>query len=45
MVAALSIERSDDLVHARRMVENGADIGSEKDRLADVDFQLDELGE
>jgi 3-phenylpropionate/trans-cinnamate dioxygenase ferredoxin reductase subunit len=45
IAAALSIGRSDDLMHARRLVESGADVSGEKGRLADVDSELDGLGE
>ncbi len=45
VAGALSIERSDDLLHARRLVESGADVSAEKERLADVDSELEGLGE
>jgi 3-phenylpropionate/trans-cinnamate dioxygenase ferredoxin reductase subunit len=45
VAGALSIGRSDDLVHARRLVESGADVSGQKDALADVDSDLEGLGE
>jgi 3-phenylpropionate/trans-cinnamate dioxygenase ferredoxin reductase component len=45
VVGALSIQRSDDLVHARRLVESGVDVSAERERLADVDSELEGLGE
>ena len=42
--AALAIGRSDDLVHARRLVESGADVSAEKGALADVDSDLEAVG-
>jgi 3-phenylpropionate/trans-cinnamate dioxygenase ferredoxin reductase subunit len=41
---ALSVERSDDLTHARTLIETGADISSEKDALADADSELESIG-
>ncbi|HEX2129662.1 MAG TPA: FAD-dependent oxidoreductase [Solirubrobacterales bacterium] len=45
VVAALSIGRSDDLIHARRLVESGADVSEERDRLADFDSDLEKLAQ
>jgi 3-phenylpropionate/trans-cinnamate dioxygenase ferredoxin reductase component len=45
VVGALSVQRSDDLVHARRLVESGADVSAERERLADVESELEGLGE
>jgi 3-phenylpropionate/trans-cinnamate dioxygenase ferredoxin reductase component len=44
VAAALSVGRSEDLEHARRLLESGADVTAQKDALADVDSDLKELG-
>jgi 3-phenylpropionate/trans-cinnamate dioxygenase ferredoxin reductase component len=44
VVAALSVGRSEDLAHARRLLESGADVSAQKEALADVDSDLDRLG-
>ena len=41
---ALSVERSEDLVHARTLIETGADITAHRDALADVDSELESVG-
>jgi 3-phenylpropionate/trans-cinnamate dioxygenase ferredoxin reductase subunit len=41
---ALSVERSEDLVHARTLIESGADISSQTDALADADSELEDIG-
>jgi 3-phenylpropionate/trans-cinnamate dioxygenase ferredoxin reductase component len=41
---ALSVERSEDLGHARALIESGADISSQRDALADPDSDLEEVG-
>jgi 3-phenylpropionate/trans-cinnamate dioxygenase ferredoxin reductase component len=41
---ALSVERSEDLVHARTLIESGAEISSQRDALADPDSDLEEVG-
>jgi 3-phenylpropionate/trans-cinnamate dioxygenase ferredoxin reductase subunit len=41
---ALSVERSEDLVHARTLIESGADISSQRDALADPDSDLESIG-
>ena len=41
---ALSVERSEDLVHARTLIESGADISSQRDALADPDSDLEAIG-
>ena len=41
---ALSVERSEDLVHARTLIESGADISSRRDALADRDSDLEAIG-
>jgi 3-phenylpropionate/trans-cinnamate dioxygenase ferredoxin reductase subunit len=40
VAAALSVDRSEDLEHARRLLESGADVSGKKDALADVDSDL-----
>jgi 3-phenylpropionate/trans-cinnamate dioxygenase ferredoxin reductase subunit len=45
LVAALSIGRPDDLVHARRLVESGIDVSSEKALIADAETDLEGVGE
>jgi 3-phenylpropionate/trans-cinnamate dioxygenase ferredoxin reductase component len=44
VVAALSVERSEDLMHARRLLESGADVSAQKAALADPDSDLSEIG-
>lgn len=44
VVAALSVGRSEDLQHARRLLESGARIGAGRATLADLDSDLDEVG-
>jgi 3-phenylpropionate/trans-cinnamate dioxygenase ferredoxin reductase component len=41
---ALSVDRSEDLVHARKLIETGADITAHRDALADVDSELESVG-
>ncbi len=43
VAAALSVGRSEDLEHARRLLESGADVMAEKDALADVDRDLEAI--
>ena len=38
--AALSVERSEDLIHARRLIEDGEDVSGAKEALADLDIDL-----
>jgi 3-phenylpropionate/trans-cinnamate dioxygenase ferredoxin reductase subunit len=45
VAAALSIDRSEDLAHARRLLVEGADVSADRDRLADPDSDLDEVGD
>ena len=45
VAAALSIGRSEDLIHARTLIETGADISSAKAALADVDTELETVGQ
>jgi 3-phenylpropionate/trans-cinnamate dioxygenase ferredoxin reductase subunit len=44
VAAALSVGRSEDLQHARRLIESGDQIGSGRAILADPDADLDQLG-
>jgi 3-phenylpropionate/trans-cinnamate dioxygenase ferredoxin reductase subunit len=41
VVAALSVNRSEDLGHARRLIESGADVSGQVDALGDPDSNLD----
>jgi len=41
---ALSVERSEDLVHARTLIESGADISAQTQALADADAELEAIG-
>ena len=41
----LAVGRSEDLVHARTLIETGAVVASEKDALADVDSDRESIGE
>jgi 3-phenylpropionate/trans-cinnamate dioxygenase ferredoxin reductase component len=43
VAAALSVDRSEDLEHARRLLESGADVSGQKDALADVDADLEAI--
>ena len=40
---ALSVGRSEDLIHARRLIEDGTDVSGARDVLADADSALDDL--
>ncbi len=42
---ALSVGRSEDLIHARTLIETGADVSAHKDALADVDSELESVGQ
>jgi 3-phenylpropionate/trans-cinnamate dioxygenase ferredoxin reductase component len=44
VVAALTVGRSEDLAHARRLLESGADVSGEKDALADAGSDLEQVG-
>jgi 3-phenylpropionate/trans-cinnamate dioxygenase ferredoxin reductase subunit len=44
VAAALSVERSEDLVDARRLIESGADVSGQKGELADADSELSSVG-
>jgi 3-phenylpropionate/trans-cinnamate dioxygenase ferredoxin reductase subunit len=43
VAAALSVERSDDLEHARRLIAEKPDVSARKDELADVSSDLGDL--
>ena len=45
VAGALSVERSGDLVHARTLVETGADVSEHKQALADPDSDLEAIGQ
>jgi 3-phenylpropionate/trans-cinnamate dioxygenase ferredoxin reductase component len=42
---ALSVERSEDLTHARTLIETGADVSGQEAALADVDSDLESIGQ
>jgi 3-phenylpropionate/trans-cinnamate dioxygenase ferredoxin reductase component len=44
VAGALSVERSEDLVKARELIESGADVSAQRDALADPDSDLDAIG-
>jgi 3-phenylpropionate/trans-cinnamate dioxygenase ferredoxin reductase subunit len=44
VVAALTSGRSEDLVHARRLIESGADVSGQREELGDVDTDLEPIG-
>jgi 3-phenylpropionate/trans-cinnamate dioxygenase ferredoxin reductase subunit len=44
VAAALTVGRSDDLMHARRLIESGADVSDDRDALADTGSELDGVG-
>lgn len=44
VAAALAVGRSEDLTHARRLLESGADVSGARDALADADSELDAVG-
>jgi 3-phenylpropionate/trans-cinnamate dioxygenase ferredoxin reductase component len=44
VVAALTVGRSEDLGHARRLLEVGADVSGHRDAIADVDTDLATIG-
>ena len=41
VAGALTVGRSDDLMHARRLIESGADVSASRDQLVDVDSDLE----
>jgi 3-phenylpropionate/trans-cinnamate dioxygenase ferredoxin reductase component len=43
VAAALAVGRSEDLTHARRLIESGADVSGARDELTDPDSDLDEI--
>jgi 3-phenylpropionate/trans-cinnamate dioxygenase ferredoxin reductase component len=44
VAGALSVDRSEDLEQARRLLESGTDVSGQKDALADVDSDLEAIG-
>ena len=44
VAGALAVARSEDLTHARRLLESGADVSSQKGALGDAETELDEVG-
>jgi 3-phenylpropionate/trans-cinnamate dioxygenase ferredoxin reductase component len=44
VAAALAVERSEDLIHARRLIEGGADVTGAREALADPGTELDGVG-
>ncbi len=44
VAGCLSVERSEDLAQARRLLVEGADISSDRDKIADPDADLEALG-
>ncbi|MDQ3572569.1 MAG: FAD-dependent oxidoreductase [Actinomycetota bacterium] len=44
VAGALSVERSEDLIHARRLIESGADVSDRRDEVADLDSALERVG-
>ncbi len=45
VAAALTVGRSDDLMHARRLIESAADVSGERAALADVDSELQSIAD
>ena len=44
VAAALAVGRSEDLTHARRLIESGADVSGQREALADPGTDLDPIG-
>jgi 3-phenylpropionate/trans-cinnamate dioxygenase ferredoxin reductase component len=44
VAGALAVGRSEDLAEARRLIESAADVGGQKDALADADSDLATIG-
>ncbi len=44
VAGALAVGRSEDLIHARTLIESGADVGSQKAELEDADLELEIVG-
>jgi 3-phenylpropionate/trans-cinnamate dioxygenase ferredoxin reductase component len=44
LAAALTVGRSEDLVHARRLIASGEEVAGSRELLADTDSDLQELG-
>jgi 3-phenylpropionate/trans-cinnamate dioxygenase ferredoxin reductase subunit len=44
VAGCLSVDRSEDLGHARRLVESGVDVSAARDAIADADSDLEQVG-
>jgi 3-phenylpropionate/trans-cinnamate dioxygenase ferredoxin reductase subunit len=44
VAAALTVGRSKDLTHARRLIESGGDVSGQREVLADADSDLEQVG-
>ena len=44
VAGALAVGRSEDLAHARRWIESGADVSDDRDALAEADSDLESVG-
>jgi 3-phenylpropionate/trans-cinnamate dioxygenase ferredoxin reductase subunit len=44
VAGALAVGRSEDLIHARTLIENGADVSADRAALGDVDLELERVG-
>lgn len=44
VAATLSVGRSEDLVHARALIESGADVSGAREALGDADSELESIG-
>ena len=42
---ALAVGRSEDLIHARTLIETGADVSGQKEELGDADADLERIGQ
>jgi 3-phenylpropionate/trans-cinnamate dioxygenase ferredoxin reductase subunit len=45
VAGCLSVERSEDLAHARRLLSEGVDVSADRDKIADLDTDLEALGD
>jgi len=44
VAGALAVGRSEDLIHARTLIETGADVSAQRDALGDPDSELERVG-
>jgi 3-phenylpropionate/trans-cinnamate dioxygenase ferredoxin reductase subunit len=44
VAGALAVDASEDLQHARRLIESGSDVSAQKDALGDPDSDLEQIG-